>query len=455
MSERIPPQNIEAEQSVLGAMLLEKSALYKVEEILLPEDFYREAHKIVYSAMLELAGKGEAVDIVTITEVLRRNNRLEDIGGISYVTFLANTVPTAANVIYHAKIVAEKALLRKLVSVATEIASSGYEANEEVVLILDEAERKILAVGENRLGKDFMPINLIVKDAFDKIERLYQDKGGITGLPTGFGDFDRITAGLQPSDLILIAARPSMGKTALVLNIAQHIAVREKKTVAFFSLEMSKEQLVQRLLCADAPIDSQRLRIGELRDDDWKKLVNAADRLSRSKIFIDDKPGITVMEMRAKARRLKSEHGLDLLIIDYLQLMQGGVGSGRSENRQQEISEISRSLKALARELDIPIIALSQLSRSVETRADKKPQLSDLRESGSLEQDADIVSFLYREDYYNSSTEKANITEFIIAKHRNGPVGRVELFFEKSFTKFRSLARNTGINDSMATKNSM
>ena len=455
MSERIPPQNIEAEQSVLGAMLLEKSALYKVEEILLPEDFYREAHKIVYSAMLELAGKGEAVDIVTITEVLRRNNRLEDIGGISYVTFLANTVPTAANVIYHAKIVAEKALLRKLVSVATEIASSGYEANEEVVLILDEAERKILAVGENRLGKDFMPINLIVKDAFDKIERLYQDKGGITGLPTGFGDFDRITAGLQPSDLILIAARPSMGKTALVLNIAQHIAVREKKTVAFFSLEMSKEQLVQRLLCADAPIDSQRLRIGELRDDDWKKLVNAADRLSRSKIFIDDKPSITVMEMRAKARRLKSEHGLDLLIIDYLQLMQGGVGSGRSENRQQEISEISRSLKALARELDIPIIALSQLSRSVETRADKKPQLSDLRESGSLEQDADIVSFLYREDYYNSSTEKANITEFIIAKHRNGPVGRVELFFEKSFTKFRSLARNTEINDSLATKNSM
>lgn len=441
MNERVPPQNIEAEQSVLGAMLLEKSAIDQVEEILLPEDFYREAHKIIYNAMLELAYKNEAVDIVTITEVLRRNNRLEDVGGISYVTFLANTVPTAANVIYHAKIVAEKSMLRKLVTVATEIASSGYEANEEVALILDQAEKKILEVGENRLGKDFTPIKGIVKDAFDRIERLYQEKGGITGLATGFKDFDRITAGLQPSDLILLAARPSMGKTALVLNIAQHVAVREKKTVAFFSLEMSKEQLVQRLLCSDAPIDSQRLRIGELLDEDWRRLVNAADRLSSSKIFIDDKPGITVMEMRAKARRLKSEHGLDLLVIDYLQLMQGSSGSSRNENRQQEISEISRSLKALARELNVPIIALSQLSRSVEARQIKRPMLSDLRESGSLEQDADLVSFLYREDYYNAETENPNITELIIAKHRNGPVATVNLFFEKSFTKFQSLSK--------------
>lgn len=441
MNERVPPQNIEAEQSVLGAMMIEKNAIARVEEILRKEDFYREAHKIIFNAMLELSGRNEAVDMVTITEVLRRDNKLEDVGGISYITFLANTVPTAANVVFHAKIVKEKSMLRKLVTVATEIASSGYEANEDVALILDEAEKKIFEVGEERLGKDFAPIRDIVMDAFGRIEMLYQNKGGITGLATGFIDFDRITAGLQSSDLILLAARPSMGKTALVLNIAQHVAIKEKKTVAFFSLEMSKEQLVQRLLCSDAPIDSQRLRVGELGEEDWRRLVNAADRLTSSKIFIDDKPGITVMEMRAKARRLKSEHGLDLLIIDYLQLMQGGTGTSRSENRQQEISEISRSLKALARELNIPIIALSQLSRSVEARQVKRPMLSDLRESGSLEQDADIVTFLYREDYYDRDTENKNITEFIIAKHRNGPVATVNLFFEKSFTKFQSLAK--------------
>ncbi len=441
MQERMPPQNIEAEQSVLGAMMLDTEAVAKVEEMLLPQDFYREAHKVVYKAILELTEKNEAVDIVTVTEVLRRESKLEDVGGISYITYLANTIPTAANVVYHARIVEEKSLLRKLVTAATEIAGMGYEANEDVLAILDQAEKKVMSVAKHRTGQDFSPIKEIVHDAFGRIEKLYETRGGITGLATGFKDFDRLTAGLQPSDLILLAARPSMGKTALVLNIAQNIAIREKKAVAFFSLEMSKEQLVQRMLCAEAPIDSQRLRVGELEDNDWRKLVNAADRLSQCNIFIDDTPGMTVMEMRGKARRLKREYDIQLMVIDYLQLMQGATGSSKSENRQQEISEISRSLKALARELSVPVIALSQLSRGVESRQIKKPMLSDLRESGSLEQDADIVAFLYREDYYNPETEKKNITELIVAKHRNGPVDTVQLFFHKHFTRFQDLAK--------------
>ena len=441
MQERVPPQNIEAEQSVLGAMLLEKDAIVKVEEILLPQDFYREAHKIIYKTILQLAEKNEAADLVTVTESLRREGKLEDIGGITYITYLANAVPTAANVIYHARIIEEKSLLRKLVTAATEIAGMGYEANDEISNILDTAEKKVMSIGQRRMGQDFAPIKEVVHDAFGRIEKLYETRGGITGLATGFKDFDRLTAGLQPSDLILLAARPSMGKTALALNMAQHIAIREKKAVAVFSLEMSKEQLVQRMLCAEAPIDSQRLRIGELEDNDWRKLVGAADRLSQSNIFIDDTPGITVMEMRAKARRLKREYDIQLLVIDYLQLMQGSTSSSRNENRQQEISEISRSLKALARELDIPVVALSQLSRGVEARQIKRPMLSDLRESGSLEQDADIVAFLYREDYYNPETEKKNITEFIVAKHRNGPVDTVQLFFHKNFTRFQDLAK--------------
>ena len=441
MQERMPPQNIEAEQSVLGAMMLDTEAVAKVEEMLLPQDFYRESHKVVYKAILELTEKNEAVDIVTVTEVLRRESKLEDVGGISYITYLANTIPTAANVVYHARIVEEKSLLRKLVTAATEIAGMGYEANEDVLAILDQAEKKVMSVAKHRTGQDFSPIKEIVHDAFGRIEKLYETRGGITGLATGFKDFDRLTAGLQPSDLILLAARPSMGKTALVLNIAQNIAIREKKAVAFFSLEMSKEQLVQRMLCAEAPIDSQRLRVGELEDNDWRKLVNAADRLSQCNIFIDDTPGMTVMEMRGKARRLKREYDIQLLVIDYLQLMQGATGSSKSENRQQEISEISRSLKALARELSVPVIALSQLSRGVESRQIKKPMLSDLRESGSLEQDADIVAFLYREDYYNPETEKKNITELIVAKHRNGPVDTVQLFFHKHFTRFQDLAK--------------
>jgi replicative DNA helicase len=439
--ERLPPQNIEAEQAVLGAMMLEREALAKVVDILYPEDFYRESHRLIYGVMQELFAKNEAVDMVTIVEILRRNEKLEQAGGVAYVTALANSVPTAANLVFHARIVEEKSLLRRLINTSTGIASMGYEANEEIAVIMDKDEKDILEVSSRRTSQEFASIKSIIMDVFDRVSELYESKGGVTGLATGFKDFDKLTSGLHPSDLILIAARPSMGKTAFVLNIAQHVAVRERQPVAFFSLEMSKEQLVQRLLCAESPIDAQRLRIGELENKDWEKLVKAAERLSSAPIFLDDTPGITVMEMRSKARKLKIEHGLKLIIIDYLQLMQGGSGSSRSENRQQEISEISRFLKGLARELKVPVIALSQLSRSVESRQVKRPLLSDLRESGSLEQDADIVAFLYREDYYDAETENKNITDIIIAKHRNGPIDTVKLFFHKQFTKFSDLSR--------------
>ncbi|MBP1765608.1 MAG: replicative helicase [Firmicutes bacterium] len=440
MLDRIPPQNIEAEQSVLGAMLIEKEAIAKVVEILQSGDFYREANRLVFQAILDLFNRNDGVDMITVIEVLRKEDKLEAAGGIAYITSLANSVPTAANVVYHARIVEEKSLLRQLIHAATNIAGMGYDANDEVPLILDSAEKMILDVAGRKVGHDFTPIKNILLDTFTKIEGLYASKGGITGLPTGFKDLDKLMSGLQPSDLVLIAARPSMGKTAFVLNIAQHVAIKEKQPVAFFSLEMSKEQLVQRMLCAEAPIDAQRLRNGDLEENDWKKLVVAADRLSSAPIYIDDTAGISVVEMRAKARRLKIEHGLKLIVIDYLQLMQGGT-SGKGENRQQEISEISRFLKSLARELDVPVLALSQLSRQVESRQVKRPMLSDLRESGSLEQDADIVTFLYREDYYDPDTEKKNITEVIVAKHRNGPVDTVQLFFHKQFTKFQDLSK--------------
>ncbi|MHC1715547.1 MAG: replicative DNA helicase [Acidaminococcaceae bacterium] len=442
MIDRVPPQNIEAEQAVLGAMMIDKEAISKATEILRENDFYRQDHRAVYQVIVDLFSKNQAVDMVTVTEALKREGKLEDVGGIQFITYLANAVPTAANITYHAKIVEEKSLLRQLISVSTQIAGSGYEGSEDVNTLLDNAERMILAVSERKISRDFAPIKEVVMSAVDRIDELYNKKGGITGIATGFIDFDRLTSGLQASDLILIAARPSMGKTALVLNMAQNIAIREKKSVAFFSLEMSKEQLVQRMLCAEASIDSSRLRIGELEDNDWEKLIWAADSLSRAEIFIDDTPGITVMEMRAKARRLKVEHNLQLIVIDYLQLMQGS-GKKSGENRQQELSDISRSLKALARELNVPVIALSQLSRSVESRQVKRPMLSDLRESGALEQDADLVAFLYREDYYDKETENKNITELIIAKHRNGPVDTVKLFFHKQYTRFANLAKGT------------
>ena len=442
IEERVPPQNIEAEQAVLGAMLIDKEAIAKATEVLSADDFYREAHRVIFSAMLELYNKNEAVDMVTVTEILKRDNKLEDIGGIAYITSLANVVLTAANVKYHAEIVAEKSVLRQLVRVSTEIAAMGYEANEDVGTLLDTAESRILEISNRKKKNDFTAINDILMDSVQSIESLLQNKGGLTGLPAGFADLDKLTSGLHPSDFIILAARPSMGKTALALNIVQNVALRahkviggEPRSVAFFSLEMSKEQLVNRMLCAEAGIDSQRLRVGEMRDEDWKHLWDACDTMSRAKIYIDDTAGITAMDMRSRARRLKAEHGLDLIVVDYLQLMQGSGKRNNSGDRQQEVSEISRSLKALARELDVPVLALSQLSRSVESRQVKRPMLSDLRESGSLEQDADIVAFLYREDYYNPETENKH-TELIIAKHRNGPVDTVNLFFQKQFTKF-------------------
>ena len=442
MEERVPPQNIEAEQSVLGAMLIDKEAIAKATEILSAEDFYREAHRVIFSAMLEIYNKNEAVDMITVTDILRRDNKLEDVGGIAYITSLANVVLTAANVKYHAEIVAEKSVLRQLVKVSTEIAAMGYEANDEVGVLLDTAESRILEISNRKKRADFTPISAVLMDSVQNIEKLLNNKGGLTGIPTGFNDLDKLTSGLHPSDFIILAARPSMGKTALALNIVQNVALRAHKrvggdprSVAFFSLEMSKEQLVNRMLCAEANIDSQRLRIGEMKEDDWTHLWDACDVMSKAKIYIDDTAGITVMEMRSRARRLKAEHGLDLIVVDYLQLMQGSGKRNTSGDRQQEVSEISRSLKALARELDVPVLALSQLSRGVEARQVKRPMLSDLRESGSLEQDADIVAFLYREDYYNPETENKH-TELIIAKHRNGPVDTVNLFFHKQFTKF-------------------
>lgn len=447
-SPRVPPQNIEAEQAVLCAMLIDKEAIARVTEILNGDDFYREAHRVIFNVMTELYGKNEAVDLITVTDALKRDNKLEDVGGIAYVTALANAVPTAANVKYHADIVAEKSVLRQLVRVSTEIAAMGYDADEEVNVLIDKAESRILEISNRKKKSDFTPISDVLMESVQGIEKLLNNKGGLTGIPTGFVDLDKLTSGLHPSDFIILAARPSMGKTAFALNVVQNVALRAHKkvggsprSVAFFSLEMSKEQLVNRMLCAEANIDSQRLRIGEMADKDWDFLWGACDSMSKAKIFIDDTPGITAMEMRSHARRLKAEHGLDLIVVDYLQLMQGSGKRNVSGDRQQEVSEISRSLKALARELDVPVIALSQLSRGVEARQVKRPMLSDLRESGSLEQDADIVAFLYREDYYNPETENKNITELIIAKHRNGPVDTVNLFFHKQFTKFVGFAK--------------
>lgn len=440
MIDRVPPQNIEAEQAVLGAMLISKEAIAESAQILNPQDFYREAHRIVFEAMLDLSNRNQAVDNLTVIEQLNKTNQLEKVGGIAFVTALANTVPTAANVVFYAKIVKEKALMRHLINTATAIAAMGYEGADDADSIMDKAEKMILEIASNRKTGDFTPINQIVIDTFSKIENLYESKGGLTGLSTGFKDLDKLTAGLQPSDLILVAARPSMGKTAFTLNIASHVALKENIPVAFFSLEMSKEQLMQRMLCAEGLVESQRLRVGDLDEQDWQKLIAAADKFSKAPLYIDDTPGISIMELRSKARRLQQEKGLSLVLIDYLQLMQGRANKN-GDNRQQEISEISRSLKSLARELNVPVIALSQLSRSVESRQIKKPMLSDLRESGSLEQDADIVMFLYREDYYNAETENKNITDVIVAKHRNGPVDTVQLFFHKEFTKFADLLR--------------
>ena len=436
MEQRIPPQNVEAEQAVLGAMLLSHDAVIVAMEKLQSQDFYRDVHRIIFEAMEHLHRENKEIDVITLPDELKRMKKLDDVGGLEYVLNLPNLVGSAANIEYYANIVAEKALARNLISTCTELTTEAYDGQKETEALLDDAERRILQLSDTKNRGDFASVGAVVEVTLDKITKLYENKAGLTGLPTGFRDLDRMTSGLQPSDLILVAARPSMGKTAFTLNIAQNVGVRQHKTVAFFSLEMSQEQLVQRLLCQIAHIDSQKLRTGQLNsDEEWTRLTDACDKLYESPIYIDDTPGISVAEMRSKARRLKSEHGLDLIIVDYLELMQGR----NAESRQQEISEISRSLKALARELKVPLIALSQLSRSVESRQDKRPMLSDLRESGALEQDADIVSFLYREDYYDKETENQHITEVILAKHRNGPVGSVKLYFKNEFTLFLNL----------------
>jgi replicative DNA helicase len=435
MIDRIPPHNNEAEQSVIGAVFLEPQALITAAELLMPEDFYRTAHQKIFQTMISLSDKGQAIDVVTVTEELSAKKELEDVGGISYLSEIANSVPTAANIVHYARIVEEKALLRRLIRVATSIVEDGYAREDEVEALLSEAEKKMMEVSNRKNSGDFRHIKDVLVETYDNIELLHTRKGDVTGIPTGFRDLDKITAGFQRNDLIIVAARPSVGKTAFALNVAQNVATKTDENVAIFSLEMGAEQLVMRMLCAEGNIDAQVLRTGALEAEDWRKLTMAMGSLSNAGIFIDDSPGIRVNDIRSKCRRLQQEHGLGMIMIDYMQLIVGS-GSKPGENRQQEVSEISRSLKSLARELKVPVVALSQLSRGVEQRQDKRPMMSDLRESGSIEQDADIVSFLYREDYYDKETENQNMIEIIIAKQRNGPTGTVTLAFAKEFNKF-------------------
>ncbi|MBM7541325.1 replicative DNA helicase [Amphibacillus cookii] len=436
--QRTPPHNIEAEQAVIGAIFLEPEAMSTASELLMPADFYRAAHQRIFQVMMQLTDRGEPIDLVTVTTALSNAKMLEDIGGVTYLTEVANAVPTAANVSYYTKIVEEKALLRRLIRTATDIVTESFTKEDDVEDVLSEAEKNILEVSNRKNAGAFKNIKDVLIDVYDNIEMLHQHDGDVTGIPTGFRDLDQITSGFQRNDLIIVAARPSVGKTAFALNIAQNVAINTDENVAIFSLEMGADQLVNRMLCAEGNIDAQRLRTGHLEPDDWAKLTMAMGSLSNAGIFIDDSPGIRVNEIRSKCRRLKQEHGLGMILIDYLQLIQGS-GAGAKENRQQEVSEISRSLKGLARELNVPVIALSQLSRGVESRQDKRPMMSDLRESGSIEQDADIVGFLYRDDYYDKESEKQNIIEIIISKQRNGPVGNVELAFVKEYNKFVDL----------------
>ena len=435
---RLPPQNLDAEQSILGAVLLENSALNKALEVIVEEDFHRGAHRTIFAGMIELADRNEVVDQITLTEWLKTKGQLEQVGGAAYVAELVQAVPSASNIRYHCKIVREKSLLRGLIRTATDIVTKGYDGLGESEDLLEYAEREIFRLAQGRLGRSFESMKQAVIESMELVDRLYSRKENITGVPTGYHVIDTITAGLQPSDLIIIAGRPSMGKTSLALGMAEHAAIRAGLTVGIFSLEMSKVQLVLRMLSSQASLDSHALRTGQLdRHAEWSQLVDAAIRLAGAKIFIDDSGGMTVQQMRGKARRLKAEHGLDLLIIDYLQLMQG---RSDSESRQQEISDISRSLKALAKELDIPVVALSQLSRAVENRTDKRPVLSDLRESGAIEQDADVVMFIYREEVYNPDTEdKRSIADILIRKHRNGPTGDRQLTFLEQYAKFGNL----------------
>lgn len=428
MRERVPPQNIEAEEAVIGSMLIEQNAVISALEILKPEDFYKENHRIIFRQIAEMADKLEAVDLVTLAENLKNAGHLEKIGGAAELARLANFVPTAANVEYYARIVAEKSVLRRLIAASTEIAASAYDSQYEVDEILDKAEETIFQISQGRTTQGYVHLKDVLVETMEKLEYLASHQGNVVGLSSGFSDLDSITSGFQPSDLIILAARPSVGKTSLGLNIARNIAIREDCSVAVFSLEMSREQVAQRLLCSESAINSQKLRNGFLSDDEWRRLSIGLGRLGEAKIFIDDTPGISVMELRGKARRIKAEHGLGLVVVDYLQLMR----TRKQENRQQEISEISRSLKSLARELDVPIIAMSQLSRAVEQRQDRRPVLSDLRESGAIEQDADVVMFLYTEP----ELEQNNLIELIVAKQRNGPTGNLKLFFSREICRF-------------------
>lgn len=430
--QRVPPQNIEAEEAVIGSMLIEQSAVITALEMLTAEDFYKETHRIIFKAMTEIADRMEPVDLVTLSDTLRAQGVLEQIGGAAELARLANFVPTAANVEYYAKIVAEKAVLRRLIGAATQIASTAYGSQYDVDEILDMAEETIFSISQGRSHQGYVQLKDVLVETMEKLEYLASNRGEVIGLPSGLSDLDSLTLGFQPSDLIILAARPSVGKTSLGLNIARNAAIKTGSTVIIFCLEMSREQVAQRLLCSEAAINSQKLRSGFISgDDEWRRLSIALGRLGEAKIFIDDTPGVSVMELRAKARRIKAEHGLGLIVIDYLQLMRGR----KLENRQQEISEISRSLKGLARELDVPVIAMSQLSRAVEQRQDRRPMLSDLRESGAIEQDADVVMFLYTDP----ELEQNNAIELIIAKQRNGPTGSIKLFFLREVCRFGDL----------------
>ncbi|SKA90708.1 primary replicative DNA helicase [Clostridium sp. USBA 49] len=429
------PHNIEAEQWVLGSMLKEKTSIAQAVEVLKSEDFYRDAHKILFDTMIELFQKDIPVDMVTLANELTAKQKLEAVGGITYITEVYSTAISTANVASYIKIVYDKSILRKLIRASNEIIENSYNKQDNVEGVLDSAEQKIFNIADKRNIADFEPMHVVLERGFLEIERLYNNKGEITGIPSGFKDLDAKTSGFQKGDMVLIAARPSMGKTTFALNLAQYAALRAGKSVAIFSLEMSKEQLAYKLLCAEANVDMLKLRTGNLDDRDWENIAKASGPLAAAKIFIDDTAGISVMEMRSKCRRLKLEHGIDMILIDYLQLMSGS----NSESRQQEVSEISRSIKALAKEMQCPVIALSQLSRAPEQRADHRPMLSDLRESGSIEQDADLVMFLYRDEYYNKETEEKNVAECIIAKQRNGPTGTVKLAWLGQYSKFGNL----------------
>ena len=434
---KLPPHDIEAEQAVLGSLLTDRDAVIASIEILKPEDFYREDNKAIYQAIYNLYRKGEPVDVITVKSQLIEEGNFEKVGGLEYLALLPDKVPTTANVEMYIKIIEEKSILRNLIQTSNQLIELGYSQNEEVDYIMDEAEKRIFNIMKNRNQKGYTPIKDILIDSFQQIERMYNQKDAISGIRSGFIDLDRKTSGLNNSDLILVAARPAMGKSAFAINIATNVAMRAKVPVVIFNLEMSKEQVANRILCSEAMVDSNKIKTGQMEDSDWEKLASTLGPLSAAEIYIDDTPGISIMEIRAKARKLKLEKNIGLIVIDYLQLIQGTGKKGAS--REQEISEISRSLKILAKELNVPVIALSQLSRASEQRKDHRPMLSDLRESGAIEQDADIVMFIYRDDYYNEDSLKKGVAEIILAKHRGGSIGTIELLWLGNYTKFVDL----------------